>query len=215
MPLTHNRISAEPKAAVARGLKKDLRCVMQFGLTSLIPQPTPALVLARQLSCCGGERMASPFEIVVVSSDLADRDQLTGVLASLGLHPVATSSLRECREILAQKNVELVFCDRHLVDGNYQDLLATSRQSGDRPRVVVTSHSADWDEYTEAMRCGAFDIISAPCRRTDVEWMVIQAKRAGRDAERPGPTRAEPPELAKAAGASASSGGPVPYAERR
>jgi DNA-binding NtrC family response regulator len=150
--------------------------------------------------------MASPFEILVVSSDLADRDQLTGVLASLGLDPVPTSSLRECREILAQKKVGLVFCDRHLTDGNYQDLLATSPQSGDRPRVVVTSHRADWDEYREAMRCGAFDIICAPCRRADVEWMVVQAKRADRRAKGPGPTRSEPPELAKAAGAPASSG---------
>ncbi len=150
--------------------------------------------------------MASPFEVVVVSSDLAHRNLLTGVLASLGLDPMPTSSLRECREILAQKNVGLVFCDRLVTDGHYQDLLAASPQSGERPRVVVTSRSADWDEYREAMTCGAFDIISAPCRRTDVEWTVIQAKRAGRGTEGTGPARAEPPELAKGASASTTSG---------
>jgi hypothetical protein len=31
-----------------------------------------------------------------------------------------------------------------------------------------------------AMREGAFDVIAAPCRPTDVEWMVIQAKRDAR-----------------------------------
>jgi DNA-binding NtrC family response regulator len=99
-----------------------------------------------------------------------------------------------------------VFCDSHVLDGNYQDLLAAYPQSSDRPRVVVTSGSADWDEYKEAMRCGAFDIISVPCRHTDVEWMVIQAKRAERRAEGPAPARIESPELAKAASASAPSG---------
>jgi DNA-binding NtrC family response regulator len=151
------------------------------------------------------QKMASPFEVVVVSSDLQPRDRLAGILANLGLDPVGISTLRECREILSRRRVRLVFCDRHVADGNYQDLLAAYPQSG-RPRVVVTSRSADWDEYREAMRCGAFDIIPVPCRRADVEWMVVQAKRADRRAELPGPARAEPPELAKAASASAPSG---------
>jgi FixJ family two-component response regulator len=42
---------------------------------------------------------------------------------------------------------------------------------------VVTSSTADWDEFLEAMRLGAPDVIARPCRATDVEWMVIQALR--------------------------------------
>jgi DNA-binding NtrC family response regulator len=152
------------------------------------------------------EKMTSPFEVVVLSSDLAFRRHLAEILAKLGLDPVRLSTLRECHEVLAQKRVGLVFCDRHVADGNYQDLLAAYPIAGDRPRVVVTSGTADWDEYKEAMRCGAFDVISVPCRHTDVEWMVIQAKRADRRAEGPAPVRIAPPELAKAAGASARSG---------
>ena len=151
--------------------------------------------------------MVSPFEVVVVSSDSALRHHLAGILASLGVDPVYISTLRECHEILSQRRVGLVFCDSHVADGNYQDLLAAYPQPGDKPRVVVTSAGADWDAYKEAMRCGAFDIISVPCRPTDVEWMVIQAKRAERRAEGPGPARVEAPELAKAASASAAGGG--------
>ena len=148
--------------------------------------------------------MLSPFEVVVVSSDLAVLHHLAGILASLCVDAVCTSTLRECREILARRRIGLVFCDFHVADGNYEDLLAAYPQPDDRPRVVVISASADWDEDKEVMRCGAFDLISAPCRPTDVEWMVIQAKRAERGAERPGPARVEAPELAKAASASAS-----------
>ena len=146
--------------------------------------------------------MVLPFEVVVVSSDLAVRHHLAVILASLGVDSVCVSTLRECHGILAQRRVGLVFCDFHVADGNYQDFLAAYARPGEKPRVVVTSGSADWDEYKEAMRCGAFDIISVPCRHTDVEWMVIQAKRDERRAQGPGPARVEAPKLAKAASAS-------------
>jgi DNA-binding NtrC family response regulator len=98
--------------------------------------------------------------------------------------------------ILAQKEPGVVFCDRYVADGNYQNLLAAYPQSA-KPRVAVTSRSADWEKSREAMRCGAFDIIPVPCRRTEVEWMVIQVKRAQDRAEGPGPrqhfTTALPP----------------------
>lgn len=147
----------------------------------------------------------SPFEVVVVSSDLGLRHHLAGILDTLGVHAVCASTLHECHEILTQKRVGLVFCDSRVADGNYQDFLA-AYPTVDKPRVVVTSGSADWDEFKEAMRCGAFDVISVPCRHSDVEWMVIQAKRAERRAEGPGLARVEAPELAKAASASAPSG---------
>lgn len=150
--------------------------------------------------------MVSSFKVVIVSSDSALRHHLAGILASLGVDPVHISTLRECHEILAQRRIGLVFCDSRVADGNYKDLLAAYPQPGDKPRVVVTSARAGWHEYEEAMRCSAFDIISVPCRRTDVEWMVIQAKRAERQAARPSPVRVEAPEFAKAASASAGRG---------
>lgn len=135
--------------------------------------------------------MLSSFDVLVVSSDVVVRRHLAEILVSLGIDPVRLSTLRECHEVLAQKRVGLVFCDPHIADGNYQDLLAAYPADGSRPRVVVTSCTADWEEFNEAMRCGAFDVISVPCRHTDVEWMVIQAKRAERRAQCGGTARTE------------------------
>jgi DNA-binding NtrC family response regulator len=146
--------------------------------------------------------MISSFEVLVVSSDPTLRRRLADILVTLGIDPVRLSSLRECREILDQKLVGLVFCDARVADGNYQDLLASYARSASRPRVVVTSSTADWDEFKQAMQCGAFDVIPVPCRHTDVEWMVIQAKRAERQVEASRPPRVEGVELAKAASAS-------------
>ncbi len=124
--------------------------------------------------------MNMPWEIVIASSDLEGRRALSNILEKQGLEPVATGSVRECKNILATKKVGLVFCDRMLADGDCNDLLRASRAAKLGARIVVTSRVDDWDEYLQAMKLGAFDVISAPCCPTDVEWMVIQALRAER-----------------------------------
>lgn len=121
--------------------------------------------------------MNIPWQILVASSDLESRRNLMQTLVRLGLDPVGVCNLAECADILAKERVGLVFCDRHLADGSYRDLLEKTKSDADRVRVVVTSRHPDWDEYLEAMRYGAFDVIASPCQPTDVEWMVIQAKR--------------------------------------
>lgn len=128
--------------------------------------------------------MNIPWQIVVASSDLESRRGLTSILTRQGLDPISTSSFAECRELIERETVGLVFCDRHLADGDYRDILNVTRSATGKVRVVVTSKHADWDEYLEAMRLGAFDVIASPCRPTDVEWMVIQAKRDERNRSR-------------------------------
>jgi len=125
--------------------------------------------------------MTETFEIVVVSSDLESRRHLAGILTKLGLDPVCVPTLKDCHEHLSGRTAGLVFCDPHVTDGSYKDLLGAYRTKDSRPRVVVTSRFADWEQFKEAMRCGAFDVIASPCRPTDVEWMVIQAKRDERN----------------------------------
>ena len=144
--------------------------------------------------------MTTPFDVVVVSSDLENRRHLSDILLGQDVDPICISTLRECHEALAKNRVGLVFCDPHVSDGTYQDLLAAYRLTDHKPRVVVTSRCADWEEFKEAMRWGAFDVISSPCRPTDVEWMLIQARRDERHREGPVPTRVERPELARVAG---------------
>jgi DNA-binding NtrC family response regulator len=145
--------------------------------------------------------MTTPFDVVVVSSDLENRRHLADILAGQGLDPICVSTLRECHESLAKTRVGIVFCDPHVADGTYQELLAAYRLTDHKPRVVITSRAADWEEFKEAMRWGAFDVISSPCRPTDVEWMLIQAERdQRRRSEGPVPARSPRTEFARAAG---------------
>ena len=128
--------------------------------------------------------MNASWQVLVTSSDFENRRRLMQVLTQLGLDPIVATNTSEAKETLQQDRVGLVFCDRHLADGSYRDVLDVARSCPEKVRVVVTSKHADWDEYLEAMRLGVFDVISTPCRPTDVEWMVIQAKRDERTRSR-------------------------------
>lgn len=121
--------------------------------------------------------MYVPWQIVIASADVEERRAMCNILAKQGLDPIAASTVRECKELMAQESVGLIFCARSLADGDYRDLLIAARAGRGRIRIVLAAHLRDWDEYLEAMRLGAFDVLSAPSRPTDVEWMIIQALR--------------------------------------
>ena len=125
--------------------------------------------------------MTVPWEIVVVSSDLESRHALTTILNREGVDPICASTISDCREILAKRNVGLVFSDGRPRDGNYRDLLSARRSMRSKFRVVVTSPDPDWNQYLDAMRLGVFDVIATPCRPADIARMVIQARRDERN----------------------------------
>lgn len=118
-------------------------------------------------------------QILVASSDLENVQRVAEILHKQGLDPICTSTIGQCREILAQENIGLVFCDRDLRDGGYRDLLAAAacKSTRGKVRVVLISSVVDSAEYDSAKRSGLFEVIAAPCRPGDVEWMVIRAKR--------------------------------------
>lgn len=128
--------------------------------------------------------MIGELGVVVASSELGSRLHLGGILMKLGLDPVCVPTLRDCHETVVRKNIGLIFCDAQLTDGSYTDLLSAFRRRQRKPRVVLTSRLADWDEFKEAMRWGAFDVVSSPYRPMDVEWIVIQARRDERNREK-------------------------------
>jgi DNA-binding NtrC family response regulator len=121
--------------------------------------------------------MENPTQILVASSELEDRRDLAEILEKEGYDTICVSRASECREVLETRKVALIFCDRRLTDGSYRDVVAAARLSQGKARVVVTSRLADWDEYLDALRQGAFDLIVSPCRPTDVLWTILQARR--------------------------------------
>lgn len=146
-----------------------------------------------------------PWEVVVVSSNLINRQDVAGMLFRLGIDPICLSSVDQYRNLRSRKDIGLVFCDRHVKDGDYRDVLSavSPGQTQSTAKVVMMAELDSPEEYQRARQHGLFDIISSPCRATDVEWMVIQAKRNHFQGKEPLAPSRNLSALRKAAGAGA------------
>lgn len=84
-------------------------------------------------------------------------------------------TLKEARRGLLRGNHALVLCEAELPDGTHQDVMKLLKHKLDQIRVMVLSESPSEDCYSQAMEMGAFDVISGPCKRTDVQWIIMRA----------------------------------------
>jgi DNA-binding NtrC family response regulator len=120
--------------------------------------------------------MNAPSKILVASPELQNRRALVNLLNEKDWSTISVSRVRDCLEVLTTLNVSMIFCERLLADGDYRDLRIGARPQGLDIPMVVTSRSADWDEYRQALHHGAFDLIPSPSPREDVFRAVSQAK---------------------------------------
>jgi two-component system response regulator PilR (NtrC family) len=114
-------------------------------------------------------------EVLVVSSDDEVRRNLAEIVGLWGLEPVLCATVADSRAALTRYPICVVVCEDQLADGNYRDLVeAVARTTADAP-VIVVSRLADWNEYMNAVRAGAFDYIALPLRRTEIERAIRNA----------------------------------------
>jgi DNA-binding NtrC family response regulator len=123
-----------------------------------------------------GRRMDTSGGILVASPESEMRRSIVAILRRLGVDAICASSVKESAGVMATRNIGLIFCDRHFVDGSYRDLvaLAASGLGEGRTRVVLTANFIGPGEYQEAIHSGVFDVIASP-NRTLVEWTVFLA----------------------------------------
>jgi DNA-binding NtrC family response regulator len=115
--------------------------------------------------------------VLVVSPQLEVRQVLICTLECLSADVICCSTRTQAEEVLARREVDLVFCDEHLPDGSYGDLIHTNHWNHKIPRIVVITRHGEWDLYFEAVKKGAFDITRSPWHATDVEMILIRALR--------------------------------------
>lgn len=115
--------------------------------------------------------------VMVVSPQLEVRQPLIRTLEVLGTDVFACSTRTQAEEVLSRQGVEVVFCDEHLADGSYRDLINSTYGEHQVPRVVVTTRTGEWDLYLEALGRGAVDVIRFPWHPTDVELIIVRALR--------------------------------------
>jgi DNA-binding NtrC family response regulator len=119
--------------------------------------------------------MDSRRPVLVVCSDPECSSMLLGVIKDYGLEASATRNIRQARAHLQEPDLALVLCESSLPDGSFRDLFDASAWRTSPLRFVVLVR--DEEDYSEAMRLGAFEAIPTPCRRSDIQWTMIHALR--------------------------------------
>jgi DNA-binding NtrC family response regulator len=117
--------------------------------------------------------MASPPTILIACSNPQWSQSLTETLGAWGIEVVCAATVEEARQILCAQALSLVFAEQNLPGGGLRELL--KELAPWLPTVRLIALIQDETEYGEAIHAGAFDAITNPFPRPEVQWMVIQA----------------------------------------
>jgi DNA-binding NtrC family response regulator len=115
--------------------------------------------------------------ILIVSCRPENRKMLLRVFEDLPIDSYSASSIHQAKEALRARSFSVVFCEERLTDGAYADLLNELRNTQPSTRLVVLLCTGEWEEYLEALRLGAEEVLRCPLQPTDVDLALIHAMR--------------------------------------
>ena len=122
--------------------------------------------------------MNDKAEILVIASDPETRKALSSILQTEGLKSAACFATQR-RSRAARQQIRWPRFLRTPPRRRHIPRSSAGRANSSHRKVpvVVTSRLADWDEYLEALRHGAVDLIPSPCKPSDVSSAIAQAHR--------------------------------------
>jgi DNA-binding NtrC family response regulator len=124
--------------------------------------------------------MDNGLPVLVVSCRPDNRKMLMHVFDGLPIDGYSAPSIQQAKEALQLRPFSLVFCEERLADGSYVDLLRYVRLTHNDTRVVVLLCTGEWEEYLEALRLGAEEVLRCPLQPTDIDLALIHAMRPGK-----------------------------------
>jgi two-component system response regulator AtoC len=120
--------------------------------------------------------MADVVHVLIVDDDADVRSLLAAVLAVDGSHAVAQAeSGTEAMTLLGREEFDVAVVDVQLPDHSGIEILRWARGAEiDTELIVLTGH-ADVEMAVEAMRLGAYDFITKPCKNAELREVVAKA----------------------------------------
>jgi two-component system NtrC family response regulator len=128
--------------------------------------------------------------VLIIDDDQTIRDALSRVVTRLGHAPQMAATLSEGVRRAGDRDVDVVFLDVRMPDGNGLDAISDIRRAPSNPEVIVITGWGDPDGAERAMRQGAWDYIEKPPSVKTMTAPLVSAmehRRRGREAVRPGP----------------------------
>ena len=121
--------------------------------------------------------MRPPLHLLIVSSRIENKKALLNIVEGLPVDAYTSPTIERAWEVLMSQPIDVILCDDRLPDGHYPDFLNAVRSEHRMTRFVVLLTSEDWEDYLQAMRLGATDVLRCPYQPTDVELVLIRAGR--------------------------------------
>ena len=120
--------------------------------------------------------MPDVFHVLVVDDDTDVRGLLAAVLENDGTAKVTeAASGAEAMSILGREEFDVAVVDVQLPDHSGLEILRWARAAEiDTELIVLTGH-ADVETAVQAMRLGAYDFISKPCKNAELREVVAKA----------------------------------------
>jgi len=121
--------------------------------------------------------MRPPLHLLIVSSRIENKKALLNIVEGLPVDAYTSPTIERAWEVLMSQPIDVILCDDRLPDGHYPDFLNAVRSEHRMTRFVVLLTSEDWEDYLQAIRLGATDVLRCRYQPTDVELVLIRAGR--------------------------------------
>lgn len=108
------------------------------------------------------QRRQAVGNVLIIDDDQTIRDALARVVSRLGHRPDMAATLAEGLRLAGGSDVDVVFLDVRMPDGNGLDAISDIRRAPSTPEVIVLTGWGDPDGAERAMRQGAWDYIEKP-----------------------------------------------------
>jgi len=116
--------------------------------------------------------------VLIATNDQELHGNMSELLQSFPLKTVWAKGLEEVKYALSREKVAVCLCGFWLVDGTYRDVVRCLRLQGvEIPAVIVCAPSCphEYRDYLAALNISAFDFISHPYRKSDMERILRSA----------------------------------------
>jgi two-component system NtrC family response regulator len=98
--------------------------------------------------------------ILVVEDEIKIRSLLKRIISLEGYTAFEASDLKSAFKVVQKENIEVIFCDVMLPDGNGIEFTKSIKTKTDSAEIIILTAHANIPDSVKAMRNGAFDYIT-------------------------------------------------------
>jgi CheY-like chemotaxis protein len=114
----------------------------------------------------------TPARILSISPFPSDHAVLRKVVSGTPWRLTARKTASDAVDELYRERFRVIFCEFHLEDGTWRDVLDLAANLDEPPLLVVTAQLADDHVWAEVLNLGGYDVLSKPLVEEEVRRVL-------------------------------------------